>query len=304
MYEQLKDNNISCPVCNSKAFKKTGEPEIEDKSLGFIRHNYFVAECSACNYYFVNPPIDFSIQEWNKLYGDSYFPQMTAWHKKQRVVDAKKRLDWIKSNCNFEIKNFLDVGCGEGLALVEADSRGWSATGIDITDNRIEPAKKDGIKFINADLISSRFPGKYFDCAYMDSVLEHLTDPVAYLIELNRILKRNGVVYIGVPNEDSLFNIVKRILYNLTGKKNISSKIKPFMLPYHVGGFNKKSIIKIAQVTNFKVAAIHNFASRFEFRKYKPSAKGFWLHLFLLPVDLLAIILRREAYYEALLKKQ
>ena len=294
---------IFCPVCNSDDFKKIGTPVIDKKAAGYIRNEYTVVQCNSCNYYFVTPKIDFSQDEWQKLYDDNYFPDMTSWHQRQRLNDVKNRLDWINSNYNKEVKYFLDIGCGEGLALIEADKREWSASGIDISDNRIEAAKNKKINFMNGNLLSANLPDEYFDCAYMDSILEHLIEPVSYLNELNRILKKGGIVYIGVPNEDSLFNTIKRIVYNITGKKNISEKIKPFALPYHIGGFNKKSIYRIAQSSNFKVAAINNFAARFEFKKYKPLTKGFWLHLFLLPIDLLAIILKREAYYEVLLMK-
>ena len=296
-------DKILCPVCGCKDLKIIGKPVVDEKASAFIKLAYLVVQCKLCKYYFVTPQIDFSQNEWQKLYDEGYFPQMTGWHKKHRAIDVQNRLRWLSKSYNRKVENFLDVGCGEGLTLAEAFNMHWKATGIDISDNRNNFAKNDQIHFIKGNLLDAALQDAYFDCAYMDSVLEHLTDPVKYMKELNRIIKAGGVLYIGVPNEDSLFNLIKRFVFILTGKKNISAKIKPFALPYHVGGFNKNSLVKIAEVSGFKVISLRNFAARFEFLKYKPLSKGFWLHLLLLPVDTAAIFIRKEAYYEAILTK-
>ena len=90
----------------------------------------------------------------------------------------------------------------------------------------------------------------------MDSVLEHVLNPIAYLKELNRIIKESGVVYIGVPNEDCLFNDIKKLLYIIFAKANMSSRIKPFVSPYHVTGFNRRSITFASMKTNLKLYII------------------------------------------------
>ena len=202
-----------------------------------------------------------------------------------------------------EIANFLDVGTGEGLALIEASKKEWNVYGIDISDNRTQEAKDEKIKFVKGELSSLNLPRDFFDAIYMDSVLEHLTNPLENLKEMNRILKPSGVVYIGVPNEDSLFNDFRKIVFALTGKGEISEKINPFKPSYHVVGFTKKSLRIAAEKAGFKILEIINFAARFEFMKYPLSSRGFRVHLLTLPIDLFAIILRREVYLEAFLTK-
>jgi SAM-dependent methyltransferase len=293
---------IKCPLCGSNADKTIGKPGISSQALEFIRNDYSVIQCSVCKYYFVSPTIDFTQDEWTKLYNSSYFAEMTGWHKNQRIVDIKSRFKKLKNFYNNNIEHFLDTGCGEGLGLIEASHLGWKSYGIDISDNRTGEAKSGDINFISGNLLEANLPDDFFDCIYMDSVLEHLIDPVTYLKELNRIMKKGGILYIGVPNEDSLFNDVKKILYRLK-RNHISEKIKPFDSPYHVGGFNKTSLPVAAAKANFKIVELRNFAARFEYRKYSTSSKNFWMHLFMLPVDLLAILFRKEIYLEAYLKK-
>ncbi|MDR3626205.1 MAG: class I SAM-dependent methyltransferase [Ignavibacteriaceae bacterium] len=298
----VNEQNITCPLCKNNRGIITGKPEISTAAYQFIRHDYSVVQCANCGYYFVNPPIDFTGEEWQQLYNSSYFAEMTKWHQKQRIIDIQARFTKLKNYCTNDIKNFLDVGCGEGWGLIEAVKLGWNSYGIDISDNRVNEAKNGNINFTPGNLPDACYPDSFFDCIYMDSVLEHLIDPVSYLKEINRIMKRGGILYLGVPNEDSLFNNVKRILYRLKGDK-ISEKIKPFETPYHVGGFNQTSLPAAASKTDFKIVELRNFAAHFEFRKYTINSKNFWMHLFLLPVDILAILLRKEIYLEAYLKK-
>lgn len=185
-----KELEISCPVCRNNRGLFTGKPKFSSQVLRFIRNNYSVVQCTNCGYYFICPKIDFTDDEWKRLYNLSYFTEMTIWHQKQRNTDIRNRFVKLKSYCDNNIENFLDMGCGEGLALIEAGRQNWISCGIDISDNRTEEAKDKDINFISGNIFSAKLPDNFFDCVYMDSVLEHLIDPVSYLKEINRILKK------------------------------------------------------------------------------------------------------------------
>ena len=293
---------INCPVCKNNRGLHIGKPKISSQALDFIRNDYSVVQCINCGYFFVYPKIDLADEEWKQLYNFSYFTRMTGWHQEQRLIDIESRFEKLKNFYGNNVNNFLDLGCGEGFGLILANQKGWNSYGIDIADNRIEEAKNKNINFICGNIFNAKLSDDYFDSVYLDSVLEHLIDPVSYLKELNRVMKKGGTLYIGVPNEDSLFNEVKKFFYRLTGNP-VSEKIKPFDPPYHVGGFNKTSLPVTISKANFKIIELNNFAARFEFRKYPYNSRNFWLHLFMLPIDLLAIMIRKEIYLEVYLKK-
>jgi SAM-dependent methyltransferase len=296
-----RENN--CPICGSTKKISVGRPRISKLAEEFIRKDYRVVMCNNCCFYFVDPEIDFTNDEWTRLYGEEYFGRQTAWHKKERLRNLKNRLDRIQQKSNNKIKDFLDVGCGEGFALIEANGRGWNASGIDIADNRILNAKNERVKFIKSSLLEAKFSPDSFDAVYMDSVLEHVINPFEYLKELYKILKPGGILYIGLPNEDSLFNDFRKLIFRLTEKNKISEKINPFVSPYHVVGFTRESLKIAAEKAAFEIINIRNFAARFEFRKYSAFSRGFWVHFLTLPVDLAAILLRKEVYLEAYLTK-
>ncbi len=291
-----------CPICKDNYSRVLGLPEIGAKAERIITEDYQVVQCLTCETYYVYPDINLTEKQWGMLYDEEYFAPMSKWYYKNRDKDRKKRFDKLLSYCQGPVYNFLDVGCGEGYSLIEAEKRGWKAYGNDITDNRIDQAKKNSITFHCGTLTDINYPDDFFDIVYLDSVLEHVVNPDDYLFKINKILKKGGMVYIGVPNEDSLLNDFKKIFYFLSGKK-FSSKLKPFEIPYHVVGFNKNSLKYALIRNNFTVRDLRNFACRVEFMKSKFLSKYFFHSLALLPIYGLAVPLRKEVYLEVYAQK-
>jgi len=286
-----------CPICKCKESSFVGFPEVNSKFSKAIRHDYKIVRCTKCKTYYVDPEIDLSSEEWQILYDGEYFPRMSNWYEKNREKDRIARFNNLEIYVPVSEKKFLDVGCGEGNCLIEAIRRSWQTYGVDITDNRIPAAKNHSIKFYQSDLINCHFPDNFFHIIYMDSVLEHVINPLEYLLEIKRILAKGGVVYIGIPNEDSLLNDIRKIFYSLKASK-LSPKLKPFETPYHVTGFNERSIHFILNLAQLEIKKVRNFACRLEFLRAKPFSKTFFQSLLLLPIYLLAVPIKREVYFE------
>lgn len=284
--------------------KFIGKPYINNIARTLLKEDYLVVRCDDCTAYYVAPDIPFTADEWKLLYNEGYFGLQSAWLIKTRNKELQQRIDMLQKSVSKSKINFLDIGCGEGNALIMAAEKGWNAAGIDITDNRINEAKKKGINFKEGELLSLQLPAESFDIIYMDSVLEHVLNPMDYLNEIKRLLSPGGVVYIGVPNEDSLQNDVKKMIYILTGKGEIAPQLKPFDTPYHIVGFNKKSLGIAFEKCGFRVIKLRNFGRKCEFLGFPPGAKGFYIGLFLLPFEFLGALIKRDVYYEAILTKK
>ncbi len=301
-----KRNSISaavCPLCGGNDNSVIGKTLVDNAASAFVRNDYDILECRDCRFYFVYPVIDLTQSEWNTLYSNEYFGKISPWQVKSRQRDRKKRLRWLRETFDGVIHDFLDIGCGEGNVLSDAFRQGWNAVGIDIADNRIPEARADGIEFRKGNLFDVAFPDCSFDGIYMDSVLEHVLEPVRMIKEIRRILRPGGVLYVGVPNEDSLLNDSRIFLYALTGRRKISTRIKPFKRPYHVIGFTKRSLKSIFEVNGFEFKRFRNFAGPWEWAKSCPFSRPFFLHFALLPAYLISIPLRKMIYYDAILKK-
>ena len=292
-----------CPICSNSTKNNIGKPRISKKAKQFIRQDYKIVQCKNCRFYYVDPALDLSQKEWQILYDSDYFVTMTKWHAEKRKQDLVTRLNKLQHFSAIPVNTFLDLGSGEGYGLIESLNRGWQTYGIDISDLRIVEAKDPKIVFKQANLIDAKFGDDFFDCIYVDSVLEHVPNPMELLKELNRIIKPGGAIYVGVPNEDSLSTRFLQFVYNLVGRSSESSRLKPFAPSYHIGGFNKASLTYAAHKADMKIVKLKNFASKTDILNNSAFNRDFLVSAVLLPISLLAVPLRMELYYAAYLSK-
>ncbi len=95
----------------------------------------------------------------------------------------------------------LDVGCGPGSITAEFASRvlpGGSVLGIDYSTQVVERAKASygdsGAAFEAMDLYALDIADDSYDIAHAHQVLQHVSNPVAALREMKRVVRPGGVV--------------------------------------------------------------------------------------------------------------
>ena len=100
----------------------------------------------------------------------------------------------------------LDAGCGTGAHTARFAERGFSCTGVDISDHAIcmASAKVPDAKFLSAPLEALPFSSESFDCVHSRGVLMHIPDWQAAVAELCRVLKKNGKIAILDGNKNAL----------------------------------------------------------------------------------------------------
>jgi SAM-dependent methyltransferase len=99
---------------------------------------------------------------------------------------------------------FLDVGCGGGSYLYRLKQWGWKVYGVEPSATGTEQSRSLGLSVHQGQVEDAKFPAGYFDVARLNHVLEHLPDPRKTFREIHRILKTDGVVYLTLPNTESL----------------------------------------------------------------------------------------------------
>jgi len=97
----------------------------------------------------------------------------------------------------------LDVGCKDGSFLTVARQRGWEPQGVELTPAAAQRAQHQRLPVVIGTLAAARFPAASFDVVTVWHLIEHLTQPVAFLQEIHRILKPTGLLAIETPNIDS-----------------------------------------------------------------------------------------------------
>lgn len=106
------------------------------------------------------------------------------------------------NSCNTRL--IVDLGCGRGDYLKRMKDLGWNVLGIEPDPVSAQLAKKNGIDIFNGPLDKTGLADESADQITMQHVIEHLPNPIAYISECHRILKKGGRLVIYTPNLDSL----------------------------------------------------------------------------------------------------
>jgi 2-polyprenyl-3-methyl-5-hydroxy-6-metoxy-1,4-benzoquinol methylase len=116
----------------------------------------------------------------------------------------KKAYQFASDFC--QNKNVLDYGCGSGYGTALLANRANETVGVDINEQVIDfcvtAYNFPNLLFqkINNDL-HLPFKDKHFDVVVSFQVIEHIPDVQKYLLELKRLLKDDGILFIATPNK-------------------------------------------------------------------------------------------------------
>jgi ubiquinone/menaquinone biosynthesis C-methylase UbiE len=106
--------------------------------------------------------------------------------------------------------SILDIGCGTGNILNFFSNNGYKKLyGIDINKYTLSIATKNCpqavIKY--GDIYKIPFDKNKFDIVILTEVIEHLDHPEVAIIEIKRVLKKNGVLLLTTPNRMGLMGL-------------------------------------------------------------------------------------------------
>jgi SAM-dependent methyltransferase len=99
----------------------------------------------------------------------------------------------------------LEIGCGTGANLRRATELGAGCVGIDLDVRALAFCRE--LPVVRADALADLpFADRSFDVLLMLDVLEHLTDPAAFIGEAARVLSPGGSIAIMVPAGPELWS--------------------------------------------------------------------------------------------------
>jgi ubiquinone/menaquinone biosynthesis C-methylase UbiE len=180
---------------------------------------------------------------------------INKWDKSTDLIDDDSMRPTRYGMAGRYIKRFtkniklLDLGCGEGSGLVYLNKSGYKHTfGVEVSPERLRRAHKKLPTTTNLKklMVNENLPFKneLFDVIVSLVVIEHTENPLKYLSEIKRVLKKNGHVIIS--SDCYLWRLLQLVhLYN---------SVQPIDK-----AFNPIRIIQIFKESGFEIKHIDTF---------------------------------------------
>ncbi len=184
----------NCPLCVSSRLRYT-----------FSHEGYRIVRCADCGLMFSNPqPSD---TELAAIYSADYFlgaesEEGRASTREMKRATARQYLSEIQRYVGEAGGRLLEIGCGDGDFLVEAEGAGFHVTGVEYAPAACDQARArlQRGEIICGELEKAGLEDAQFDLCVLSDVIEHVRDPLAFLREIHRLLKPGGAIFIATPS--------------------------------------------------------------------------------------------------------
>ena len=222
-----------CYLCKSDKFKKVAKKTRDLKKI-------FPIKCENCNLVTLNTFSHIKKNHYeNSGMHNAKSRSIKEWMKQGKVDDLRRANSLKKFIKN---KTVLDFGCGSGGFLFHAKKIAKQVTGVEL-ETRVQNYWKNSIN-IFSDIDSTK---QKFDLITMFHVVEHVGDPIKIITNIEKFLKKKGVLIIEVPNHDDA-------LISMYDSKEF---IESYYWSQHLYVFNNKTLKNVIKKSGFKSIQIN-----------------------------------------------
>ncbi|MFQ5510751.1 MAG: class I SAM-dependent methyltransferase [Candidatus Krumholzibacteriia bacterium] len=141
------------------------------------------------------------------------------WAASQELDDVygtdDRILDNLQQYLSFDGLRVLEVGAGTGRDTDAIASRNATAYALDYSEESLSLMKKslrNEVMIACGDALRLPFRDESFDVVFHQGLLEHFRRPGDLLDENVRVLKKNGILLVDVPQRYHYYTVLKHIL--------------------------------------------------------------------------------------------
>lgn len=190
-------------VDNSRLFTPCPCGGISFRSSPFLTwHDCSIVSCIRCGLLRTWPEPDPTVM--GQLYS-----QMSEKYNLSQATDAQRLQLWEQFSIGIldaiekhrgRPGRLLEIGCNFGDLLHVARARGWDAEGLEINQANARHLVGQGFTVYDKPLERSEdIDDDRYDAVVINQVLEHIHEPNLFLACIKRILKPDGLLFVGVP---------------------------------------------------------------------------------------------------------
>lgn len=199
--------------------------------------------CTNCS--FVTADVSLSPKQLAELYSSKYFvgEEYRDYISERDIIKknfAAKLLTVLKVIEQPREKKAFEIGSAYGFFLETAKGYFNSIKGIDISEDAVRFAKKNGNDIVCQDFLSYPLETSY-DAFFMWDTIEHLQSPDLYIKKIAQNIRPGGYVTITTGDIASLNARLRR------------SKWRQIHPPTHLHYFSKKTLTRLLEKNGFTV---------------------------------------------------
>jgi ubiquinone/menaquinone biosynthesis C-methylase UbiE len=238
--EEIKN----CLICGKRDFAF----DLSCTDYFLTKETFNIVKCKSCGFIFINPRPRKA--ELYKYYESQEYISHSGTKKgivnfvytKIRKYTHLNKVELISKYAKG--KNILDIGCGSGELLTLFKNKGWQTLGIEPNQNARNFAVSEYKLDVKDESEIENIPDNSKDVISMWHVLEHVSDLNERVGELKRILKKDGTVFIAVPNS---------ISYDAKYYKEFWAA---YDVPRHLYHFTPNSMKRLLEKFKFNISEI------------------------------------------------
>lgn len=228
---------VPCGLCGST-----------EASLIAVQSGWRMMECARCGLAYVNPrPDSAGLRRHYQTYRPPGTDTADDWERMMAPLfdDTVRRIARLvpPASGGEKPRRLLDAGCAHGGFLARMTERGWNAEGIDLSAGSVAAARARGQNVRESTIEEARFPDASFDVVTAFYILEHVTDPVGFLREVQRVLSPGGLAVLRVPHTTPIVRLL--------GFLGIPNTL--YDMPSHLFDFSPRVLRRLLEETGFGV---------------------------------------------------
>jgi len=218
-----------CTLCGSRSARHV-----------YTKSGFELVRCTGCGLVYVRNPPTRGELERQYSFASGYHTVFRSGDSAESRAHAERAAEFLRIVRRHGGQGrILDVGCSVGFFLERARADGWTTSGVEISNDTAELARRRGLDVVTGTLEQAAFPPASFDVVTMWDVLEHLKDPVATVATAASVLREEGLLALSTPNIDGIF---PRLSYRAAGWTGRWPHPEP---PSHLFQFSKETIARL-----------------------------------------------------------
>lgn len=245
--EQIKEKVFrkNCPGCESNDFSEF----MTTRDYFLTQEEFKLARCNSCDLVFTNPIP--SIADLPAYYDSpdylshkiSKFSPTGFIYNQLREINLKGKFKLISKFK--KTGKILDIGQGTGEFLNFMQKKGWEAKGVEPNESARKFAQNNYNLSVVEEYGINDLQANTFDVITMWHVLEHVVDLRERMQQISKLLRRDGVLVIAVPN------------LNSPDSQKYKEKWAAIDVPRHLYHFTPQTMDSLLNSTGFQLIKSH-----------------------------------------------